>query len=69
MVGDIARIDGRLLSTTNISWAPFDRLTEYDQNSKPNPTLAESWDVSSDLASDQAQLTQGRHVALGPRVH
>ena len=28
MVGDIARIDGHLLSTVNVSWAPFDRLIE-----------------------------------------
>ena len=59
MVGDIARIDGHLLSTGNVSWAPFDRLIEYDQNSKPNPMLAESWELSSDSRQIKLNLRKG----------
>jgi peptide/nickel transport system substrate-binding protein len=59
MVGDIARIDGHLLSTGNVSWAPFDRLIEYDESSKPNPMLAESWELSSDSRQIKLNLRKG----------
>jgi peptide/nickel transport system substrate-binding protein len=59
MVGDIARVDGHLLSTGNVSWAPFDRLIEYDQNSKPNPMLAESWELNSDSSQIKLNLRKG----------
>src|SRR6185436_14965296 len=59
MVGDIARTDGHLLSTGNVSWAPFDRLIEYDQSSRPNPMLAESWEVSSDATQIKLNLRKG----------
>jgi peptide/nickel transport system substrate-binding protein len=59
MVGDIARIDGHLLSTGNVSWAPFDRLIEYDRSSTPQPMLAESWEFSSDLRQIKLNLRKG----------
>ena len=59
MVGDIARIDGHLLSTPNISWAPFDRLIEYDESSTPKPMLAESWELSSDSRQIKLNLRRG----------
>jgi peptide/nickel transport system substrate-binding protein len=59
MVGDIARIDGHLLSTGNVSWAPFDRLIEYDESSKPNPMLAESWELNSDSSQIKLNLRKG----------
>src|SRR5262249_42906254 len=42
MVNDAARLDGQLVTTVNATWMPFDRLTAYDGNLKPQPMLAES---------------------------
>ena len=69
MVGDIARIDGHLLSTGNVSWAPFDRLIEYDESSKPTPMLAESWELSPDpsrSSSTCAKASPGTPAASSP---
>ena len=60
-VGDVANIDGH-------SWGPnsgfsifmiFDSLTTYDQNLKPQPELAESWDISSDARQITLNLRKG----------
>src|SRR5690242_8402400 len=37
MVGDAARLDGQLVTTVDATWAPFDRLTAYDKDLKPQP--------------------------------
>jgi peptide/nickel transport system substrate-binding protein len=49
IIQDAARLDGQLVSAIDATWAPFDRLTAYDQNLKPQPMLAESWEFSSDF--------------------
>jgi peptide/nickel transport system substrate-binding protein len=60
-VGDVANLDGH-------SWGPkngfsifmiFDTLTNYDQNLKPQPELAESWDYSSDFKQMKVTLRRG----------
>ena len=37
----------------------FDTLTNYDQNLKPQPELAESWDFSSDFKQMKVTLRKG----------
>jgi peptide/nickel transport system substrate-binding protein len=59
MVGDAARLDGQLVTTVDATWAPFDRLTAYDQNLKPQPMLAESWEFSSDFKQLKLNLRKG----------
>jgi peptide/nickel transport system substrate-binding protein len=60
-VGDVANLDGH-------SWGPkngfsifmiFDLLTNYDQNLKPQPELADSWDFSNDFKQMKVNLRKG----------
>jgi peptide/nickel transport system substrate-binding protein len=55
---DVASLDPYLVTTNGMetSWLVFDRLTAYDQNLKPQPRLAESWDVSSDFTRFKLNL-------------
>src|SRR6476646_5208870 len=39
-VGDAARLDGQLVTAVDATWIPYDRLTTYDANLKPQPMLA-----------------------------
>lgn len=58
---DIPRLDGHLIYTNgiNISWIPYDRLTQYDANLQPHPMLAESFDISSDATQIRFTLRKG----------
>lgn len=58
-VGDAARLDGQLVTTVDATWMPFDRLTSYDENLKPQPMLAESWEFSSDFTKLKLNLRKG----------
>ncbi|MBV9577048.1 MAG: ABC transporter substrate-binding protein, partial [Chloroflexi bacterium] len=58
-IGDAARLDGQLVTTVDATWMPYDRLTAYDANLKPQPMLAESWDFSSDFKQLKLNLRQG----------
>lgn len=58
-VGDIARLDGQLVNAIDTTWMAFDRLTTYDQQLKPQPMLAESWDISSDFKQIKLNLRKG----------
>jgi peptide/nickel transport system substrate-binding protein len=51
-------IDGNSIAGggSETAWLVFDRLTTYDQNMKPQPMLAESWDISSDYKSFKLNL-------------
>lgn len=40
-------------------WLVYDHLTAYDDKLKPQPQLAESWDVSSDLKQIKLNLRKG----------
>ncbi len=41
------------------TWLTFDRLVTYDDKLKPQPMLAESWDVSPDYSQVQLNLRKG----------
>ena len=58
-IGDSARLDGQLVTTVDATWMPFDRLTSYDANLKPQPMLAESWEFSSDFKQLKLNLRKG----------
>jgi peptide/nickel transport system substrate-binding protein len=58
-VGDAARLDGQLVTAVNATWMPFDRLTAYDADLKPQPMLAESWEFSSDFKKLKLNLRKG----------
>jgi peptide/nickel transport system substrate-binding protein len=64
-VGDSARLDGQLVTTVDATWMPFDRLTSYDANLKPQPMLAESWEFSSDFKQLKLNLRKGVHFHSG----
>ena len=40
-------------------WLVYDRLTDYDDKLKPQPMLAESWDVSPDYRQIKLNLRKG----------
>jgi peptide/nickel transport system substrate-binding protein len=58
-IGDAARLDGQLVTTVDATWMPFDRLTSYDANLKPQPMLAESWEFSSDFKQLKLNVRKG----------
>ncbi|HEX8968510.1 MAG TPA: ABC transporter substrate-binding protein [Chloroflexota bacterium] len=58
-VGDAARLDGQLFTAIDATWMPYDRLTTYDANLKPQPMLAESWEFSSDFKQLKLNLRKG----------
>jgi peptide/nickel transport system substrate-binding protein len=59
VAGDVARLDGQLYSSINTTWMPFDRLTAYDAQLKPQPMLAESWELSTDAKRLKLNLRKG----------
>jgi peptide/nickel transport system substrate-binding protein len=65
VAGDVARLDGQLYSMTNTTWMSFDRLTAYDANLKPQPMLAESWELSSDAKQLKLNLRKGVQFHTG----
>ena len=58
---DPASLDGHLYAAGRFdtTWLIYDRLTEYDLNLKPQPMLAESWDISGDNKRMQLKLRKG----------
>ncbi len=58
---DIGSLDGYLATVISFdtTWLVWDRLTAYDLNLKPQPMLAESWDVSGDDKSVKLNLRRG----------
>jgi peptide/nickel transport system substrate-binding protein len=60
-LGDVANLDGHYWSPNGglHVWLAYDTLARYDQNLKPQPQLAESWDVSTDLKQVTLNLRQG----------
>jgi peptide/nickel transport system substrate-binding protein len=64
---DIPKLDGHLIYANgiNISWVPYDRLTQYDTNLQPQPMLAESIDLSSDATQVRFTLRKGVQFHTG----
>jgi peptide/nickel transport system substrate-binding protein len=59
--GDPPSLDGHVINPNAYDglWQAFDRLTAYDAQLNPQPMLAESWDVSSDLKQFKLNLRHG----------
>jgi peptide/nickel transport system substrate-binding protein len=58
--GDPVSLDPMLKVQNDVVWVGvFERLTAYDANLKPQPMLAESWDMSSDARSFKVSLRKG----------
>jgi peptide/nickel transport system substrate-binding protein len=59
--GDLASLDGHYYTTgSGLSvWIIYDTLTAYDDNLKPQPALAESWEQSADGRSITLHLRKG----------
>jgi peptide/nickel transport system substrate-binding protein len=60
-LGDVANLDGHYWSPNNglHVWLAYDTLARYDENLKPQPQLAESWDISSDYKQVTVNLRKG----------
>src|SRR5947207_6704158 len=60
-LGDAANLDGHYWSPNGglHVWLSYDTLARYDENLKPQPQLAESWDVSSDFQTVTLNLRKG----------
>ena len=60
-LGDVANLDGHYWSPNAglHVWLAYDTLARYDANFKPQPQLAESWEVSSDLKQITVNLRKG----------
>src|SRR5579859_2301494 len=60
-LGDVANLDGHYWSPNGglHVWLSYDTLARYDQSLTPQPQLAESWDVSSDLKQITVNLRKG----------
>jgi peptide/nickel transport system substrate-binding protein len=60
-LGDVANLDGHYWSPAGglHVWLSYDTLARYDQNLKPQPQLAESWDVAPDGKQVTVNLRKG----------
>ncbi|MBV9581841.1 MAG: ABC transporter substrate-binding protein [Chloroflexi bacterium] len=56
---DIASLDGIVRGGYENVWLVYDRLVTYDDQLKPQPMLAESWDLSPDYTQIQLHLRPG----------
>jgi peptide/nickel transport system substrate-binding protein len=67
MIGDLGTLEGQQVTqaTVNVTFLAFDRLIDYDQQLTPQPMLAESWDVSSDLTQFKLNLRKGVQFHTG----
>jgi peptide/nickel transport system substrate-binding protein len=65
--GDLASLDGHYYTTGNglSIWLIYETLTQYDDNLKPQPWLAESWDRSADGTSLTLHLRKGVQFHTG----
>jgi peptide/nickel transport system substrate-binding protein len=61
ITADIAALEPfqRSPSTYDTLWLAFDRLIQYDAQLKPQPMLAESWDLSDDAKQVKLALRKG----------
>lgn len=60
-IGDLVNLEPHFFqnTTSENTWLAFDRLTQYDLQWKPQPMLAESWDVNSDATQVKLNLRHG----------
>ena len=64
---DVPNLDGhqRSAALQDTVWTAYDRLIRYDESGKPQPMLAESWDLTPDYQADQVQPAPGCPVPHG----
>jgi peptide/nickel transport system substrate-binding protein len=62
---DVARLDGHSTTAIDTVWHLFETLTSYDENFKPQPLLAESWEVSADAKQIKLNLRKGVQFHTG----
>ena len=59
-IGDLVNLDPHFnQGSSENTWLPYDRLTTYDLAFKPQPMLAESWELSSDAKQVKVNLRKG----------
>ena len=60
-------LDGHNISPAPLSalWLGYDTLMAYDDNNKPQPMLAESWEVANDFKSIKLNLRKGVQFHTG----
>jgi peptide/nickel transport system substrate-binding protein len=65
--GDLASLDGHYYTTGNglSVWIIYETLTVYDDNLKPQPALAESWELSPDGTQISLTLRKGVQFHTG----
>ena len=65
--GDLASLDGHYYTPGNglSIWLIYETLTQYDDNLKPQPALAESWDQSADGKTITVNLRKGVQFHTG----
>src|SRR5579859_2056599 len=65
--GDLASLDGHYYTTGNglSAWIIYETLTAYDDNLKPQPALAESWELSPDGTQITLALRKGVQFHTG----
>src|SRR5216684_7117610 len=60
MALEVVSLDPMLKVQNDFAWiGVYDRLTVYDDALKPQPMLAESWEVSSDARQVKLNLRKG----------
>jgi peptide/nickel transport system substrate-binding protein len=64
---DVPNLDGhqRSAALQDTVWTAYDRLIRYDENGKPQPMLAESWDVTPDYKQIKFNLRPGVQFHTG----
>jgi peptide/nickel transport system substrate-binding protein len=67
MIGDLGTLEGQQVTqaSVNVTFLAFDRLIDYDEKLTPQPMLAESWDVSTDLTQFKLNLRKGVQFHTG----
>jgi peptide/nickel transport system substrate-binding protein len=60
-IGDLVNLEPHFFqnTTSENTWLAYDRLTQYDLQFKPQPMLAEKWDLSSDATQITLSLRPG----------
>ncbi len=67
ILADVLNLDGHILtgSGRDSFFTAFDHLALYDDQLKPQPALAESWDLAPDLTQIKLNLRQGVQFHTG----
>jgi peptide/nickel transport system substrate-binding protein len=67
LIGDYGSLDGQTVGLQAVDnlWSVWDRLSFYDKEMRPQPMLAESWEVSNDFTQIAFKLRQGVRFHTG----